>query len=87
MSDRIRVAVVGAGIGKAHVAAYATLPELFAVRYVCDLNLARAEEAAGQAPGSRAIGDINQVLSDPEVDLVDICLPPQLHATMTMVAL
>ena len=87
MTERIRVAVIGAGIGKAHIAAYAQLADLFDVRYVCDLNLARAEEAAQQAPGSRAIPDINQVFADPLVDLIDICLPPRLHAPMTLAAL
>ncbi len=87
MTERIRVAVIGAGIGKAHIAAYAELADLFDVRYVCDLNLPRAEEAAQQAPGSRAVPDISEVFADPKVDLVDICLPPQLHAPMTLTAL
>lgn len=87
MTERVRVAVIGAGIGKAHIAAYAELAELFDVRYVCDLNLPRAEDAAQQAPGSQAVPDINQVFADPLVDLVDICLPPQLHAPMTLAAL
>ena len=87
MRKRIRVAVVGAGIGKDHLTGYAALPDLFEVRYVCDLNAARAQEGSAQAPGSRPVTDIEEVFADPEVDIVDICLPPLLHAPMTLAAL
>ncbi|MBD8893897.1 Gfo/Idh/MocA family protein [Roseibium litorale] len=86
MSSKVRVAVIGAGIGKAHVSAYAELPELFEVRAVCDLNPVRAAEAAQLAPGAKAVTSFEQVCADPEIDLVDICLPPQLHAQMTLAA-
>lgn len=87
MTRRIRVAIAGAGIGKAHIIGYAQLPELYDVRYVCDLNPQRAEEGAREAPGSQPIGDLDAVLADPEVELVDLCLPPLLHAPMTLKAL
>jgi predicted dehydrogenase len=87
MTQRLRVAIAGAGIGKAHITGYAQLPHLFDVRYVCDLNPERAEAGAAEAPGSRAVSDLDIVLSDPEVDLVDLCLPPRLHAPMTLAVL
>ncbi|WP_299820186.1 Gfo/Idh/MocA family oxidoreductase [uncultured Roseibium sp.] len=79
MSHIIKVAVVGAGIGQQHVGAYAALPDLFEVAYVCDLDKARAEEAAKIAPGCRAVTELSDVLADPAVELVNVCLPPQLH--------
>ncbi|MBB4952152.1 putative dehydrogenase [Agrobacterium vitis] len=87
MSKRIRVAVLGAGIGKDHIMAYAQLNDLFELVYVCDLNLDKAQVAANFAPGSLVIADVQQVLSDASIDLVDICLPPHLHASMTIDAL
>ncbi|MDO1583018.1 Gfo/Idh/MocA family protein [Rhizobium oryzicola] len=87
MTDRVRVAVVGAGIGKAHVKGYAHLPDAFDVVYVCDLNQARGEDAATLVPGAAAVTDIEVVLADPTIDIVDICLPPQLHVPMTLGAL
>ncbi|SHL57754.1 Gfo/Idh/MocA family protein [Roseibium suaedae] len=87
MSRKIRVAVIGAGIGKAHVTSYAEVPDLFEVRAVCDLNPERAQEGAALAPGAKAVTSFEEVCADPQIDLVDICLPPQLHARMTLAAL
>ena len=87
MNNRIRVAVLGAGIGESHISAYAGLPDLFEVTYVCDLNPDKAHEGAGLAAGSRPVTDVATVLADPTIELVDICLPPNLHADMTIAAL
>lgn len=87
MSKRIRVAVLGAGIGRDHLSAYARLSDLFEVVYVCDLNAEKAEAGASLAPGSRAIANVSEVLGDASIDLVDICLPPHLHASMSIDAL
>ena len=72
-----RVAIIGAGIGAEHLAAYAELPELFEVATVCDLNLARAEAVASRH-GIPATADFDAVLAS-DVDLIDVCLPPDLH--------
>lgn len=87
MSSRFRVAVIGAGIGKAHVVGYLQLPEAFEVACVCDLNLARAEDAASLAPRAQAVTSFDAVLADPSIDIVDICLPPGLHVSMSVKAL
>lgn len=73
------VAIIGAGIGGDHLKGYAALPEHFRVKTICDLNEARAQALADQAEGTRVTGDFAGVLSDPEIDIVDICLPPHLH--------
>lgn len=74
-----RVAIIGAGIGGDHLKGYAALPEHFRVRTICDLNQARAAALAAQAEGIGVTGDFAGVLSDPDIDIVDICLPPHLH--------
>lgn len=74
----INVAIIGAGIGAEHLRGYRALPDRFAVRSFCDLDLDRV----GKAVGAESIGvtnDLDQVLADPQIDLVDICLPPHLH--------
>jgi predicted dehydrogenase len=74
----IRVAIVGAGIGKAHLAGYKALPENYDVRTICDLDAARAKSLIdGDAIAVET--DFSQVLDNPQIDLVDICLPPHLH--------
>lgn len=80
------VAIVGAGIGAAHLAGYLALPERFRVSGVCDLNGTRANEIA--APHRiPVLTNMNQVLEDGSVDIVDICLPPHLHLEACLAAL
>lgn len=87
MAERIRVAVIGAGIGRAHVIGYNQLPEAFEVAAVCDLNAERAAAAAALAPGARVATDLQEIFADQSIPLIDICLPPRLHAPVTLAAL
>ncbi|PTX54213.1 putative dehydrogenase [Litoreibacter ponti] len=79
----LKVAIIGAGIGREHLAAYRRLPEAFDVALICDLDRARAEEIAGNVPVVTQLGDA--LASD--VDLIDICLPPHLHVATAIAAL
>lgn len=80
------VSVVGAGIGAQHLAGFAALPEMYGVRNVCDLNEARGRALADQF-GVGFTPDLSTVLNNPEIDIVDICLPPHLHFRACMDAL
>ncbi|MEM8554540.1 MAG: Gfo/Idh/MocA family oxidoreductase [Pseudomonadota bacterium] len=86
MSPPWRVAIVGAGIGAEHAAGYAALPDTFTIRWVCDLDAERGADLAA-ACGAKATTSLEDVLSDPDTDLVDICLPPALHVDTTLQAL
>lgn len=82
----IRVAILGAGIGAAHLAAYTVLRERFEVRTICDRDAARAGKlTAGTAIAVES--EIDRVLADPEIDLIDNCLPPHLHFSVSAAAL
>ncbi|RYH03516.1 Gfo/Idh/MocA family oxidoreductase [Salipiger sp. IMCC34102] len=83
----IRAAIVGAGIGAEHLAGYRALPARFAVKTFCDLDTARARSVTGGDPGIAITGSLDAVLEDPDIDLVDVCLPPLLHADVTIKAL
>jgi len=80
----IRVAILGAGIGAEHLAGYRALPDLFDVALICDLDLDRAQTVAGEVPISV---DAETAITDPTIDLIDICLPPHLHVPMSLKAL
>lgn len=75
----IRVAIVGAGIGAQHLAGYRALPSRYTVRTFCDLDTDRARRVVGEDDGVTVTDDLEAVLADPEIDLVDVCLPPHLH--------
>lgn len=80
----IRVAILGAGIGAEHLAGYRALPETYEVAAICDLDAARAQAIAGCIA---VITDADAALGDPNIDLIDICLPPHLHVPLTLRAL
>ena len=76
--SRYKVAVIGAGIGAQHITGFSALPEMFDVSVICDLDTGKAAELAGPS-GPVVTDDLSQVLADPGIDIVDICLPPHLH--------
>jgi predicted dehydrogenase len=81
-----RVAIIGAGIGSQHAGGYAQLPERFVIDTVCDLNTERAASIA-DAHGASVSDDFDAVLANPEIDIIDVCLPPHLHFDAVMRAL
>lgn len=87
MSSPRKVAIVGAGIGEQHLTAYRNLPDRFSVTALCDIDLQRARTVAGDDPRIRLETDFHALLKDPEIDVIDICLPPHLHFATSMAAL
>ena len=84
---RLRVGIVGAGIGAEHFQAYLALADRFEVRYMCDLDDARAAQAVSGRKAVTITRNLDRILADPEIDLVDICLPPHLHLSACSAAL
>ncbi len=80
----IRVGMVGYGaIGFEHGTAAQKVPGL-EFSAVCDRNLSRLEEASKAFPGVKTYQDSRQVQKDPDIDLVIISTPPNLHASMAL---
>jgi len=80
------VCVVGAGIGEQHCAAYAALPEQFRIHSICDLDEARGRSLADKY-GAGYIRAFDAALNNPDIDIIDICLPAHLHFQTSMAAL
>ena len=83
----INVAIVGLGIGRSHLEAYAALPHLYTVTALCDLDAARAAEAGKPYGGIAVETDFDRLLTREDVDLIDICTPPNQHFAMISKAL
>ncbi len=81
-----RVAILGAGIGAEHLAAYRTRPDVFEVCLIVDQDAARAD-ALRSGDSFQVAAEIDVAMDDPEIDLIDICLPPHLHVPVTLRAL
>ncbi len=79
MNQRLRVAVVGSGVGKQHISAFQQLPEQFEVMAICDIDVDKAQAAAADHNVPRVATDIVQLCRMDDLDVIDICTPPHLH--------
>ena len=84
---RLTVGVVGSGIGQAHVEAYRSLPEIFDLVAICDVDAERARQVAAAHEIPRVVSDFEALCALDGLDVVDICTPPYLHVTQTLLAL
>lgn len=76
---RLRVAVVGGGIGKSHIRAYRALPDQFDLVAICDIDEAKAREVAEANGIPRVATDLADLCRMDDLDVIDICTPPHLH--------
>ena len=93
---QVNVAVLGASgwMGKVHTMAYQTFPHFFGdsdgtarVVALVDANEAAAKEVALRTPDAKILLDWREAVADPDIDLIDICLPDNLHYEIAKAAL
>jgi predicted dehydrogenase len=81
----IRGAVIGYGgafnMGRAHLNAMNDSPGLQGVA-VCDLDKARTDVAAKDFPGIKTYNSVEEMLANPEIDLVTVITPHNTHADL-----
>jgi predicted dehydrogenase len=83
-----KVAVVGAGIGRNHIAeGYDALPDRFRVLALCDIDPKRLHAVSEEFGIPRATVSFGQLLAMPDLDIIDICTPPALHLEQSLAAL
>src|SRR5262245_57302229 len=79
---KLRVGVVGLGIGRAHLVAYQNLADRYEIAAVCDLDDARLDTIADELhlPAStRRTTRFDDLLDPSRIDIVDLCTPPHTH--------
>jgi predicted dehydrogenase len=75
----IGVAIVGAGfMGGAHAGNYSALGERVDVRWLCSRTEERAAKVAARV-GAEVTRDLDDALRDPDVQIVDVCVPTDMH--------
>jgi predicted dehydrogenase len=75
----IVVAILGSGfMGLTHADAFKELGDRVRVKTVCSRTPERGQRVADSV-GATFTSDLDATLSDPEIDLVDVCLPTALH--------
>ncbi|WP_345068648.1 Gfo/Idh/MocA family oxidoreductase [Leifsonia kafniensis] len=79
------IALIGQGkMAQAHAAAWTALGLGDQIRYVCT---PRPGSPLEDAPQARFVTDLDEVLSDPEVDIISVCSPTATHADIAIRAL
>ena len=82
------VAVIGLGIGRAHLEeGYVNHPDKFRVLAACDLNPARLAEVADAFDIPRRTTSFAEILAMEDIDIIDICTPPLAHFDQIIAAL
>ena len=84
----LRVAVVGCGVGRNHVAqGYLRHPDKFLVQALCDVDEARLAAVGREFSTPRRTRSFDDILRMDDVDIVDICTPARLHFEQILSAL
>ncbi len=87
MPDKLKVAVVGCGVGRFHVAAYRNLPDKFTPVAICDVDEAKARQVAMDFGIPRVTTDFHALCRMDDLDVIDLCTPPYLHFPQILEAL
>jgi predicted dehydrogenase len=94
MVKKYKVGLIGAGfMCKAHSIAYAGMPMFFwpapgipVKKTIADITKERAAAAAEQFGFENGTADWKDIINDPEIDIVDICTPNDVHAEIAIAA-
>ena len=83
------VGTVGAGYAaRLHASGYEKVSKInVRLKTICDLNLTLANELKESFGYETATSDYDQMLADPEIQVIDIITPPFLHCDMAIKAL
>ena len=83
---KLGYAVVGLGIGKAHVDAVLANPHCRLVA-VCDLIEEKMARVLEKSPQTKAYLDYEDMLRDEEIDVISVCVPSGMHADFSVCAM
>lgn len=85
--DALKIGVIGTGFGRTvQIPGFQEHPETEVVA-VCSRHLERAQATAREFGIEHAVDDYRDMLDLPELDVVSITTPPDLHHEMTLAAL
>jgi predicted dehydrogenase len=88
MSDKIRIAMLGAGLmARTHLEAVRRLGDRAELVAIADVNPTACRAAAEEFAIPRQYADALQAVREAEADAVIVCIPNDLHAPVTLAAL
>jgi predicted dehydrogenase len=83
--DRLRVGIVGLGVGERHLVGYRSIPGVEVVA-VCDIDEARLHEVADRHGVERRTTDYRTITEADDIDVVSICSYDDVHAEQAISA-
>lgn len=89
MSDRLKIGIVGCGLvaKERHIPGFMRVKSKVILQAACDRNESLAQDLAKKYGMPRVYSDISEMLSKEDLDIVDICVPQQIHAPLAIQAL
>lgn len=83
---RLKVATIGCGwVAELQIRnGFSHLPDLFEIAACCDIDPAKVDDFANRYGIERRSSSYDDVLGDPDINVVSICTPPSLHHPMVM---
>ena len=81
-NSKLKVAVVGGGIGVAHIKGYKQVADRFDLAVICDIDEAKATSLSTQYGIPETSFNFDQLCARRDLDVIDICTPPYLHFDM-----
>ncbi len=87
MSGKLRVGVVGSGVGQAHIRAFQSLPDQFEVAVLCGTQEAKTRDIAAQYNIPRFSTNLDELYGLDDLDVLDLCTPSNQHAEQVQQAL
>jgi len=81
-NSKLRVAVVGGGIGVSHIKGYQQVPDMFELVALCDVDEPKAKALAAEYNIPEVVTSFDELIARPDLDVIDICTPPHLHFQM-----
>jgi predicted dehydrogenase len=86
MSTTLRAGVIGLGVGEQHAAGYRAHPDC-EVAALCDIDAARLADVGRKYPGARLYASADELLDDPDIDVVSIASYDDVHAAQALRAI
>ena len=89
MANKLKVAIVGCGAvaEKRHIPGFARLKQNVTIQAVCDKNKELASKVAAQYGITNVYTTQTEMLAKENLDIIDVCTPPQIHAPIAIEAL
>lgn len=87
--NKLKAAIVGSGFvaQKRHIPSFLRLNRYASLCALCDLNQGLAAGVAEKFGIKHVYSNVSEMLSREDLDIVDICTPPNSHATVAIEAL